>query len=73
MYSRLLGRDMFKLKYGDSLTKNSTKLQSESSLDYKDGLHRVKTNLYKEEPKLSDKKYIRFVSDGVEYTPKQIG
>lgn len=73
VYSRLLGRDMFKLKYGDSLTKNSTKLQSESSLDYKDGLHEVKTNLYKEEPKLSDKKYIRFVSDGVEYAPKQIG
>lgn len=71
--SRLLGRDMFKLKYGDSLTKNSTSIQSQSDLIYRDASHTQKTNLIKESSGLSDRKYIRFVSDGVEYVPKQIG
>ena len=71
--SRLLGRDMLKLRYADSLTINSANIQTRSDLIYEDGNHVEKTNLLKDNSGLSDRKYIRFVSDGVEYAPKQIG
>ena len=68
----LRGMDILKLKYGDSLMDSHVNLVAKSLNSYDDNMHSVQKLHGKDNTTFSDK-YLKFISDGVEYSPKQIG